>query len=329
MPEFRCTNCQKLLRTPPGSEGKQAKCPQCGALQEIPAQSAFAPPPREPEFAPIAQAPAAPGAGSSNPFQSPTAAGAIPQTVPRGFQPTSIDLGETLSRTWQIYRDRFGACLGGGLLAWLLMAVSGGVAGTLSQGMALAIGGDEGQIAGALFQQVLAQGVYAFFLVGIARYMLQIARGEPAEIGQLFSGGSLLPQAFAIQMILFLGTVVGAILLLVPGIIFWLMFSQSPFMLVDQRANVGQSLSLSRAAMKGNKLTLFGLYLVTGLLGLAIMVFTCFIGLLGVVPFVMLLNAVVYLGVTGQQTMLDVHADPRSERAFSAFGGRPPEAPAL
>ena len=33
---FAATKCQKLLRTPDGSSGKEAKCPQCGAIVKIP-----------------------------------------------------------------------------------------------------------------------------------------------------------------------------------------------------------------------------------------------------------------------------------------------------
>ena len=34
--EFRCSQCQKLLRTPDESIGKQARCPLCGTVQPVP-----------------------------------------------------------------------------------------------------------------------------------------------------------------------------------------------------------------------------------------------------------------------------------------------------
>ena len=34
--EFRCTGCQKLLRTPDGTQGLQSKCPVCGTVATIP-----------------------------------------------------------------------------------------------------------------------------------------------------------------------------------------------------------------------------------------------------------------------------------------------------
>ena len=35
--EFRCTNCNKLLRTGDETAGRQAKCPDCGTVMTIPA----------------------------------------------------------------------------------------------------------------------------------------------------------------------------------------------------------------------------------------------------------------------------------------------------
>jgi hypothetical protein len=49
--EFRCPQCQRLLQTPDSTAGKQAKCPDCGAICVIPAASVPPPesgPPIEP-----------------------------------------------------------------------------------------------------------------------------------------------------------------------------------------------------------------------------------------------------------------------------------------
>lgn len=37
--EFHCPQCNQLLRTPDGTGGKQARCPQCGAVANIPMQA--------------------------------------------------------------------------------------------------------------------------------------------------------------------------------------------------------------------------------------------------------------------------------------------------
>jgi phage FluMu protein Com len=65
--EFRCTQCNRLLRTKEEAAGKQAKCPECGAILDVPATSAphevtGAPPAETGAFAP------APAAGPESPF---------------------------------------------------------------------------------------------------------------------------------------------------------------------------------------------------------------------------------------------------------------------
>jgi len=64
--EFRCSQCNKLLRTPDETAGQQAKCPECGALMPVP--NASPPPGPSPGASPFAD---------DSPFAS-------PQTGPGG-----------------------------------------------------------------------------------------------------------------------------------------------------------------------------------------------------------------------------------------------------
>jgi phage FluMu protein Com len=73
--QFRCTQCQRLLRTADGSEGKQAKCPQCGAVLTIPK-------PGGPDEAPAAAPPSAPAPEEGYPL-----AGDIPGAPAGPSQP--------------------------------------------------------------------------------------------------------------------------------------------------------------------------------------------------------------------------------------------------
>ena len=56
--EFRCTQCQKLLRTQDDTAGKQAKCPICGTLVQIPEPGS--PPPLPAEAVPPSMAATSP-----------------------------------------------------------------------------------------------------------------------------------------------------------------------------------------------------------------------------------------------------------------------------
>src|SRR5262245_44579204 len=126
--EFRCTGCNRLLRTADDSAGKQAKCPSCGATVPIPGPAAN--PFSGPGSAPFAGG-AAPSAGpfggapatggsvpfsgpeSINPYRAPLVSDAPrAQPVPSGgWAPTRIDVGDVLSRSWRIFQDRFGLCV--------------------------------------------------------------------------------------------------------------------------------------------------------------------------------------------------------------------------
>src|ERR1700693_2022621 len=74
MIDFRCPQCQRLLRIAAASGGSQARCPGCGALMTVPQGSARSPsppplqidglPPAAPPQLAAAAAPAAPGAGA-------------------------------------------------------------------------------------------------------------------------------------------------------------------------------------------------------------------------------------------------------------------------
>src|SRR5687768_11738842 len=94
--EFRCTKCGKLLRTKDDTAGKQAKCPECGTVLQIPA-SGEAPPPPPTGFAPPAQdigyGATSPG-DVANPYASPQFGGpmaAMPDSTGRTGPPWERD----------------------------------------------------------------------------------------------------------------------------------------------------------------------------------------------------------------------------------------------
>ena len=79
--EFRCSQCNQLLRVPETSAGKNARCPKCSALMQVPAggsiSGAVPPPPPMPTLPPMPGGaetlpsfgpPPPPASGGSNPF---------------------------------------------------------------------------------------------------------------------------------------------------------------------------------------------------------------------------------------------------------------------
>lgn len=78
--EFRCAECGRLLRTPDDAAGRQAQCPQCGALTTVPSPS---PGGTAPSAGGPAAGPPAPAAGTGSPFAEPT----MPPFAPPGQSP--------------------------------------------------------------------------------------------------------------------------------------------------------------------------------------------------------------------------------------------------
>ena len=98
--EFRCSGCNQLLRVPETAAGQQAKCPNCSAVQTIPAASAPAavPPP-----------PPMPAADSANPIAAPSsvrsydyASGAL-DDLERNGPPWECD-GKSLESFWATFK---------------------------------------------------------------------------------------------------------------------------------------------------------------------------------------------------------------------------------
>lgn len=299
--EFRCTQCGKLLRTPEGTSGRKAKCPQCGALLSIPEQaSGLGPEPHEP----AAERAPPPLVDSPNPYRSPGAAAmeAPPSgEIRRGFTLTRIDLGDVMSRAWQIYKGQFWPCVGTTIL---FMVVSYG----LVFAVALLTTRFNLQGPAQLPLNLAYQAVSIFLTLGLLTYFLKVARGEEAAIGDLFNGGPLLLPAIGVNLLVGLAVILGLLLLIIPGIIVALMLSQSLFVLIDQNTGVIDSLRYSAQATKGNKLTLFGLGFVSMLLSI-VGFLACFVGIIFVAPYLGLAYAVAYLTMTGQSTAEQQRAD--------------------
>jgi hypothetical protein len=308
--EFRCPKCDRLLRTPDGTSGKDAKCPQCGNIVRIPDAAGAAPqggpaatppvppPPGAPPRPESSEAPfrdTVPYGQAANPYQSPQAdqmqlaAG----EVRRGFTPTLIDLGDVLGKTWRIYKANLWTCV---LLALPLVLIGGG-----QNAYAYGRQGDFNASENAV--GLILAVVQFFFTLGIVAAMLKVCRGQPVDAADLFSGAPVLLPALGSWLLVTVMVALGFCLLIVPGIIVGLMFSAALPLIVDQRVGVMDSLRMSREATSGNKLTLFALGLVAVLGGVLVIVLTCGLGAFFVQPLWLLLWVVCYLTMTGQSTI--------------------------
>ncbi|MHB8899804.1 MAG: zinc ribbon domain-containing protein [Thermoguttaceae bacterium] len=315
--EFRCTQCNKLLRTGDDTVGKQARCPECGAVMAVPAPAPASGSPFDPTAAPQPSVPPAPVASpfaepprdSTNPYQSPAGLALEPQSfAPRGeIRPTQIEFGATLTRTWQIFGDNWLAMLGALILIFIInVAVSFAMQGVIA-GIGAAV--NDATVAGVagFFIQVVFQ-VFAMWLgIGLNMFTLALVRGEQPSMGMLFAGGRFLLPIILCALLVGVVVLLGLVLLIIPGIIFAMMLMQAQLLIIDRNMGVLDAMSTSREVMAGNKLTVFGIGFVAGLLGILLTVLTCGLGYLAFGPYMMILSVVIYLGVTGQPTQADAY----------------------
>ena len=339
--EFRCSECSKLLRTGDDTAGRQAKCPECGAIMDIPSPgtqpvgpSAPAPPPPPQDAPSSSDAPGSPFAtgspGPSSPFGTPAGMGGPPPNDPtnpyqspagyadapighatrRPIVPTIIDMGDIFTHTWDILKERFLPCLGAVLIVGVINYGVQQLSFFVAQLAAVAAGDLAILIALFVVAWFVSVAISVWLGIGQALFLLKVARGEEATFGTIFAGGPYFLPILLASILFGLIVCFGYLLLIVPGIIFALMFSQFYYLIIDRDMGVMESLETSKQIMVGNKATLFAIYMVSVLAAFVVIPCTLCIGLFVVVPYLSLMSVVIYLVATGQPTARNAYGVP-------------------
>lgn len=251
--DFQCQQCGRLLRTPDETAGKQAKCPACGNVQEIPsASTAGVAPPEESPFGqvapprpPVEPSPAGGGAppqppqppvspfgapsaeppwrpDSQNPYQAPAAGPAVQPhygAAPAGqFVHTRLDAGATLDYAWSTYKDQWTVCV---LALVIVYAISLG-AGMVVQVMEVtlrAVNATPAVMMAVLFLANVASQLVGFWLgIGVKIFLLKVARRHDPSFTDLFAGGRYLIRVILASILIGLMVFGAVIVCLVPGL---------------------------------------------------------------------------------------------------------------
>ena len=220
--EFPCSGCQQLLRTADGTAGKQAQCPECGEIQTVP--SAIAPS----SVAVDSGGAGSPGSGSfeavpGGPVANPNRAPAFElSSTETGFsagegtlQPTPIDFGETLSRTWERFSAQLGTCV---LFAFCLVGVH--VISQVATGMLAAAGDQWGEPAVVklipMASVVWGLFVRSFVTCMTVRFGLNLLRRRPSPLGDMWKVGPYFLRVLLLHFLIFVVVLVAIVVCALP-----------------------------------------------------------------------------------------------------------------
>lgn len=315
--EFSCTQCGSTLRVAVEYAGKQARCPSCKNVSQVPDVV----PSGVPLTAPVSPAPkAAPQStpnpfGNStqdwNPYQSPrVSVDYLSKVAPAPLGHATADLGTIFNYSFELWKTHLGLLVGMTLTVFAIqIAVSMGLGGlnfAIEQ-----MAPDSRQLVEAL-GNILGNLLGLYLGIGQSQLLLKLARNQPASIGDVFGGGERFLPTLGRTILFGLAVGVGFVLLIVPGIIVLLVYWPSYWLVVDNRSPVMESFERAAVISKNNRLTtlalavsVFGINLL-GCLALGI-------GLLFSVPLGATLWAVAYLMMSGQ-----IPAGPAGSNPFYA-----------
>lgn len=134
---------------------------------------------------------------------------------------------------------------------------------------------------------------------GVAQYFLKLARREPAEFADMFSGFSLFKTNFIMNLLIWIFTILWTLLLIVPGIIAAIKYSMAYYIVNDNPGiSAMEAIRMSKEMMDGHKMRFFEMWL--GFLGWFILgVVTFGLGMLYAIPYFRAAKANFYLDLKG------------------------------
>jgi hypothetical protein len=217
--------------------------------------------------------------------------------------PVPLEIGAILTRGWEVMRDNLGVIIG-------VVGIQIGVQivfGILGAGIDLTTEALQQEpdmevaIIGLALVDLVLQivgGIINIWLgLGAIRVFVNLVYGRRAEIGMLFGETPKLFPAIIIAIAVGLATVLGILLLIVPGIIAALSLQFANYLLVDQDADIGSALSDSFKMAWPHLWFLFGFGLLIAFGAVIGTIVTCGLGLLVFAVWLPAVQAVLYQSV--------------------------------
>ena len=243
-----------------------------------------------------------------------------------------IGFSGILSRSWNIFSNNWGACAGIGILMLCMLFAAfvclffSALASVFTAGLLMHVGLPESIAQLSMFVFLLFFFsvyliVYSGIEAGMFKLMLKMARGKSFEVIKDMSSGwpytwKLLGLNL-INMALSMGwqtickapgmladnegtVLIGTIVFRCTFPMITLLFMPAKFMIVDRKKRFFPAINDSVLMMQGNMLVAFSAFLLVYIAGTILMVVTCGVGSIVVLPFWLILLSVIYLSASGQ-----------------------------
>ena len=331
--EFSCTHCNKPLSTGDDKAGRKAKCPGCGEPVEVPTVNTDGID-MTPQIVPPLPAGTSGAAGATTKcpmcgYLDATGAAACPacgetlEFKKAGYrpglasEPVAFDLGEVLSRSWQIFKQELGLVVGGQLISGLL-----GTAAMLpGAGMLFAafLPFMDGPPNDDMIPMLLALGFVGFIAIviggivtlwlniGAHMLLLGVVRGKDVSYSTLFEGRRFLLRSFGCTFIYNIMVQIGQQLCTIPGLLVIAFFWPFQYLIIDDDLpNIQALLEAPKLASKSFWRSLVLMIVSGGLLLLGLLALG--VGLIFAGPFVSLVWCVAYDEMRGGSALEDEYA---------------------
>ncbi len=144
-----------------------------------------------------------------------------------------------------------------------------------------------------LLIEVIAQIIMHWLEIGLVIITLKIARGKKSSIKDLFRGGEYLFTYIFTSLLYYLLIIFGFILLIVPGIIWSLKYMFYPYLIVEKKMGIIESLKESGRMTDGLKWDLFK-FAIKATCIYIIGILALLIGLFWAIPVCMIASVILY-----------------------------------
>lgn len=191
-----------------------------------------------------------------------------------------LRIGHLFSRSWPLFKEHLWLLVGATALYFLIASIG---SNPIKDNYGL--GNNLLNIIGFIITGPLTAGIYWM--------MLKAHRNEPFEFGDLFVGFNEFGRAFGVYALSWLATVLGLLLLIVPGLIIGVGLWPALFLVMDDDRGVVDTLKEAWALTDGYRLQLFGLGVVLFFLVLLGLV-AFFVGIFFTGAFALLVAAAAY-----------------------------------